>query len=177
MEEKLVMDKQRFKIFASDTKRGILKELEKSQLTLTDISRLLKMSPSTVKEHMNELASAGLVIQKDEGRKWKYYELTRTGKQFTSPSEKRIFFMMGLSLLVAAASSWQLIEKLSPQATRFSVQAMESSKAPLLASPGAVDIANTAAVSIPYLEIGIFGLSLLVLGMSIGYLIIIRKRP
>jgi len=57
------------------TKRDILKLLSKKQYTLTDISRMLSLSPSTVKQHMDELQEMGAIqpVENEFIKRWKYY--------------------------------------------------------------------------------------------------------
>jgi hypothetical protein len=45
----------------------------------------------------------------DEGRKWKYYELTRKGKQIAEPHELRVWIILGLSIVAAAAAIFNLL--------------------------------------------------------------------
>jgi DNA-binding IclR family transcriptional regulator len=58
------------------TKRTILSMLMLNKPTLTDISRRLGKSPSTVKQHLLELQTMGMVRYVDEMHlsKFKYYE-------------------------------------------------------------------------------------------------------
>jgi DNA-binding transcriptional ArsR family regulator len=79
-EEKITLDREAFRSLASGTRISILKSLDQRRKMLTELAKELDMSPSTVKEHMDSLRKAGLVILKDDGHKWKYYELTRNGK-------------------------------------------------------------------------------------------------
>jgi predicted transcriptional regulator len=176
MEERIIMDRRTMKILASDSKRAIMKHLEKSQLTLTDLSKTMNMSFSTVKEHLDDLSSAGLIEQKDEGRKWKYYMLTRAGKQLVSPVEKRIVFLMGLSILAVVLSSWNMADKFF-QPTRM----MAAEKALPMLSIGASGMGDVAAPaasnamqaagSFPFIELALFGISVFVMGICLGYII------
>lgn len=81
MEDKITLDKESFKSLASGTRISILKSLDVRRKTLTELSKQLSMSPSTVKEHMENLCNADLTVQVDDGHKWKYYELTNKGKK------------------------------------------------------------------------------------------------
>ena len=59
-----------------ETKRTILASLEMHRQTLTDLSRKLGLSPSTVKQHLDELRFMGLVrfVEDMHLSRWKYYE-------------------------------------------------------------------------------------------------------
>ncbi len=58
------------------TKKEILSLLSKQQYTLTDLSAKLELSPSTIKQHLEELESAGAILQVENEfiRRWKYYK-------------------------------------------------------------------------------------------------------
>jgi DNA-binding Lrp family transcriptional regulator len=67
----------------------------------SEIAAQLNFSVPTVKEHLSALESAGLVERFDEGRKWKYYALTKKGKGVLHPEDLKIFIV--LSTFVVAA--------------------------------------------------------------------------
>jgi DNA-binding transcriptional ArsR family regulator len=58
------------------TKEQIILLLKERRMTLTDISSRLGLAPSTVSQHMKELAALGAIREADEqfSRKWRYYE-------------------------------------------------------------------------------------------------------
>lgn len=60
------------------TKKDILKILSKKQHTITDISNMLNLSPSTVKQHFDELQEMGAIqlVQNEFIKRWKYYKTT-----------------------------------------------------------------------------------------------------
>ena len=80
MDEKITIDKDTLKAIASDTRLNILKQLDKKKHTLSDLSKSLKLSGPTIKEHLDVLSKAGLVRKEASLRKWKYYSLTLKGK-------------------------------------------------------------------------------------------------
>ena len=96
-EEKITLDKEVFKTLASGTRIEILKSLDRRRKTLSELSKELGMSVSTVKEHLDNLVRVGLIEQKDEGYKWKYYELTKKGKSILHPEDKKIWILLGIS--------------------------------------------------------------------------------
>ncbi|MDE1851718.1 MAG: DUF4382 domain-containing protein [Candidatus Micrarchaeota archaeon] len=59
------------------TKKRILELLSKRKMTLTELSNSLKLSPSTVSQHIGELALKGAIerVESEFARKWKYYRL------------------------------------------------------------------------------------------------------
>ncbi len=103
-EEKITLDKGTFKALASDTRIGILKSLGIRRKTLSELAKEHRMSVSTIKEHLDNLSNVGLVEQKDEGHKWKYYELTRKGRGVLNPEEKKIWILLSLSGLALAVT-------------------------------------------------------------------------
>jgi DNA-binding transcriptional ArsR family regulator len=58
------------------TKKDILKILSKKQHTITDVSNILNLSPSTVKQHFDELVRIGAIEQVENEfiKRWKYYK-------------------------------------------------------------------------------------------------------
>ncbi|UCG68319.1 MAG: winged helix-turn-helix transcriptional regulator [Thermoplasmata archaeon] len=76
--KKLTFDEQLLKALSSPTRIEILKNLHHRQMTLTDLSRIMKFAKSTVHEHLMRLLAAGL-IHRITGRKWIYYRLSRKG--------------------------------------------------------------------------------------------------
>jgi DNA-binding transcriptional ArsR family regulator len=97
---KITLDREAFKVLASETRIGILKELDKSQMTITDLSKALSMSKATLFEHTDKLLKAGLIKKIDDQRKWVYYKLSWKGKNILHP--KRIKIAITLSIFVIA---------------------------------------------------------------------------
>ena len=105
MEEKVLIDRETLKAIAVDTRLNILKLLAKKRYTLTDISEMLGLGNSTVKEHMDNLVKAGLVEKEQTDRKWKFYSLTLKGRRLVEPREIKVLFMFALSTIGAIASA------------------------------------------------------------------------
>jgi DNA-binding transcriptional ArsR family regulator len=113
MEDKITLDRETFKVLAIDTRVNILKKLdERFQLTLTDLANELDMAPSTIKEHLDKLVSADLIVQMDKGMKWKYYRLTSKGKKILNPYEKKVWIVLSISVLALLAVVYRLLSKL-----------------------------------------------------------------
>jgi DNA-binding transcriptional ArsR family regulator len=170
-EEKITLDKETFKSLASETRISILKALLVRRKTLSEISKQFKMSPSTIKEHMDNLVKAGLIEQKDEGHKWKYYELTKKGKGVLFPGERNIWVMLSIGVLGMLGVGYSLLSQgVSPlfQAT------MKASE--MLEAPAAVGGAPAATAQIPYFHILGFVILSIIIGFSIGYLFFSRRR-
>lgn len=102
-EEGLVtLDTESMKALSSEARGRILKALDEKKMTLSDLSRELDLSKPTLKEHLAKLESTQLVTKADEGRKWKYYSLSRRGRQILHPGLTRfkILFSFSLSMIL-----------------------------------------------------------------------------
>ncbi|MCR4368857.1 MAG: winged helix-turn-helix domain-containing protein, partial [archaeon] len=86
-----------FKALSSTTRTAILKMLGERNYTLSELSAKTGMAAPTVKQHASILMDSGLIELLDEGRKWKYYSLTKKGKQILDSRQKQTSFMLILS--------------------------------------------------------------------------------
>ena len=116
MDDKITLDKKSFEALAADSRIQILKSLGKRRKTLSELAAQLKLAPSTVKEHLQVLVGAELAEMKDEGRKWKYYELTWKGRKIVQPSEIKIWVVLSISVLAMIAALFNFFSKLPGQA-------------------------------------------------------------
>ncbi len=185
MEDKITLDRESFKSLASESRVSIMKSLDARRKTLTELSKQFGMSPSTVKEHMDNLCKAGLTIQMDEGHKWKYYELTSKGKNVLHPEYTKIWILLSVSALAIVGIFYDLFSKGS-SAMQFAAR----SASPVLGNadkvaeaPTAVGevgasqtAAQAAAQAIPYLHILGILIAAVLLGSCIAYILIGRKR-
>jgi ArsR family transcriptional regulator len=108
MDDVITLDRKSFEALAADSRVRVLKSLAQRRKTLSELSQEIGLSNSTMKEHLDVLVSAGLAVQMDEGRKWKYYELTRKGKGIFVPAHKevKVLIMLALSVLLVVGSFW-----------------------------------------------------------------------
>ncbi len=81
IEDAVVMDEKTFKSLTSKSRTQILKLLKKRNHTLSEISEKLKISKTTVKEHIDVLIEGRLIEQVPSHHKWKYYTLTKDGRK------------------------------------------------------------------------------------------------
>jgi DNA-binding transcriptional ArsR family regulator len=109
MDDTIKLDRRSFEALAAESRVNALKALSRRRKTLTELSNELGLSVSTMKEHLDVLVKAGLIIQKDEGRKWKYYELTRKGKGIVNPYPAKVLIMLAVSLILVFGSGWNFI--------------------------------------------------------------------
>ena len=78
------------KALSQDTRVDIMKLLDERNHTQTEIAEALGMSAPSVKEHVEGLVKAGLIEKLEEGRKWKYFQLTRKGKAVAIAGKKKV---------------------------------------------------------------------------------------
>jgi DNA-binding transcriptional ArsR family regulator len=103
----LKLDSKTFKALANEKRVDMLKLLGERRHTQSEIASELGLAVPTVKEHLSALVTAGLVEQHDEGRKWKYYSLTKSGKAVLAPEETKIWIMLGVFLLSAVGAVYR----------------------------------------------------------------------
>lgn len=101
-EGSVTLDTESMKALSSEARGRILRALDEKKMTLSDLSRALDLSKPTLKEHLAKLESTQLVRKADEGRKWKYYSLSRKARQILHPGLTRfkILFSFSLSMIV-----------------------------------------------------------------------------
>ncbi|MDD2655762.1 MAG: winged helix-turn-helix domain-containing protein [Candidatus ainarchaeum sp.] len=145
MDESIRLDRKSFEALAGQTRVRILKSLLKRRKTLTELSHELGLSASTTKEHLDVLVGSELAVQVDEGRKWKYYELTRKGRSVVQPHELRVWIVLGLSIIAAGAAIFNLFYALqAPQYAAQGFGAMETAAASGTDETGSLGIAPSA---------------------------------
>lgn len=188
MTDKITLDRDTFKALAADTRISILKELQKRRKTQSELADVLQMSVSTIKEHLDNLESVDLVKPIDEGYKWKYYELTRKGRNIISPSETRIWISLALMILALGAALNNLLSKLMTLTgeqsgllktnTMFSegVRGATENVAVKSAAPQALDYAEQATLQpIPYADLALVIILAIIIGAIIGYFLRTKK--
>ena len=102
MGNELLISKSDFRALSSGTRTGMLKMLEERNYTLSELSVKTGMAAPTIKQHAKILMDSGLIELRDEGRKWKYYALTRRGKEIlgSGKGQTNIFIVLSSSALV-----------------------------------------------------------------------------
>jgi len=104
MEENLILNKENIKAISSESRVNILKILSEKQQTLSDLSQLLNLSAPTLKEHLEVLEKVQMIKKLEEGRKWKYYQITDKGLALLQPERKRIFIVLSTFILSFAGA-------------------------------------------------------------------------
>jgi len=96
----ITLSSNEFKALSSDTRVHIIKLLKQRNHTLTELSSKLSLASPTIKQHLDILVQSNLVQLNDEGRKWKYYSLTRKGKNLLEPSmQTNVLILVGISFI------------------------------------------------------------------------------
>ena len=80
------------KFLFSKTKIEILKKLNERNYTVSELSKILGKSKSTISEHLNALYKMGLV-DKESHSKWVYYKITTKGKKVLENLEALILMV------------------------------------------------------------------------------------
>jgi len=96
--KEVTLGSNEFKALSSDNRVKILKMLNERKFTLTEISKKLGLTSPSSKQHLDILLKSQLVQLIDEGRKWKYYELTRKGKDLIDAEERQTTVLLLLSV-------------------------------------------------------------------------------
>ena len=86
------VEEDTFRALASKPRINILKLLVERQLTVTDVSKALKINKSSAYHHLNQLVKASLVKKVNTNSLWVYYKLTVKGKNviLRSNEKKRV---------------------------------------------------------------------------------------
>jgi|GEM_PF-1765351 len=121
-DERITLDRNTFRALASETRVDILKKLEGTQKTVSELARELNMNKATMYQHLEQLRSVGLVKRLDGAernttvkvdpleeptvgppRKWVYYKLTFKGKNVVNPGKVRFAVMLAVVGIIAVA--------------------------------------------------------------------------
>lgn len=103
------LSSKELKALSSESRASILKALQERNHTLSELSAKLGMSAPTIKEHVSLLQEAGFAELIDEGRKWKYYSLTRKGRDVLGAKERQANIFIILSVVAVAALAGLLL--------------------------------------------------------------------
>jgi len=111
MDAEIRLSSSEFKALASETRAGIIKLLKERNHTMTELSKKLGLSAPTIKQHLTVLGKAELIQELEEGRKWKYYKLTRKSKNiFLQESPVNVFIVLAVSVFsLAGMAYWFLL--------------------------------------------------------------------
>lgn len=114
MSDKIVIDRKVLSVLKSDTRIGILKELDERRKTLTELAQRLDCNKSAVYKHLSKLVEAGLVKKEEQVHKWIYYSLTWKGKNLLHPKRTKLILLLSTaiaSLMGAIISAYLYLKK------------------------------------------------------------------
>ncbi|MFA5931633.1 MAG: winged helix-turn-helix domain-containing protein [archaeon] len=185
MDQRVVLDEKSFKALSADSRINILKNLSDRRRTLTELSQKLNLGGSTIKEHCEILVDAELIKQIDEGRKWKYYELTSKGKQIVHPSlmeEVKVLIVLSLATVVVGGFIYMLLGSFGTMASapaNYAGSMMDQTVLKTTAiAERAIDGTGMGSTVVQGITSEFFAISImlsLIIGMLLGW-IFTRKR-
>jgi len=153
----LKFDISLLKALASVTRLNLLKTLALRRMTLSELSKSQDMHVSTIKDHLEILKSVDLVSICDDGHKWKYYDLTTSGKYVVLPSKKEIEILLPISLVfILVGLKNQLFNALSfarggGLQSEMMASVEKSADLVISASSEALDVSDSAIKSVSVL--------------------------
>jgi DNA-binding transcriptional ArsR family regulator len=116
------------KALSSDTRVMMLKSLVERRKMPSELSRELKLTPSTIVEHLQVLERSGLIKKIETGHKWRYYELTEKGRSLVKPRFPMQFVvMLSLGVMMVFGSLASMLVNSAP-----ALQASEYAGAPVI---------------------------------------------
>ena len=105
----LTLSSTEFKALSSDTRVQIIKLLKERNHTLTELASKMGLASPSVKQHLDILLRSEIIEQIDEGRKWKYYSLTRKGENLLKGDESDTTILIVLSISSIALVGFLLL--------------------------------------------------------------------
>ncbi len=162
MNDIISIDSLTIKALSVETRVKILKLLLKNKLTQTDIAENLKLTIPSIKEHLDFLVKSNLVNRLEEGRKWKYYQVTDKTKSLFNSEYYKFVITLGIFVISAGLS---FIISLQKSATFI----MEKSE---------IGVIGEAVIQKPSLAIPIiFSILIIYLILTIVFWFKYRKTP
>ena len=106
---KVTLNKEAFKALASETRLGILKNLDGTKMSLSELCTATNLNKATLHEHLKKLIETGIVkkIQRP-GHKWVYYTLSWKGESLLHPENTKIVIMFSVALITLIAAIIQI---------------------------------------------------------------------
>jgi len=126
---KVILDQESFKALGASKRIYILKLLNEKPHTQAELAKALGIKPASVNEHLKELIKAKLIIQNDDGRKWKYYKLTEKAKCILEPERKTIWITLGVLIFSFAGTILSYTKGLFANSQKYITQpSMQTAK-------------------------------------------------
>lgn len=107
--DKLELDGQTLEVLASNTRRDLLKALDKRRKTLTELSNETGIKKPAVLNHLALLIEVGLVFKGESTNKFIYYELSEKGKGLTKSNNRtKIMVLLASGIVIFFAGIIEL---------------------------------------------------------------------
>lgn len=110
-ERSVTIDMDTLKALSVDARLSVLKALGSKKMTQSELAEELSLSTATLHEHLSKLQNAGLIEKEETKRKWKYYALTRKGKDIVEPRERSVIFALFALLLMGSWSGYMFLRQ------------------------------------------------------------------
>ena len=131
---KITLDRETFKVLASDTRMDILKTLDGKHLGLNEIAKISNLNKATLHEHLSKLNEAGLIKRTArEGHKWVYYQLTWKGESLLHPENAKIVILFTMTFIALWIGIIQLIRYIKGTVTNFGYDIYQTADKTVLA--------------------------------------------
>ncbi|MBI4163241.1 MAG: winged helix-turn-helix transcriptional regulator [Candidatus Aenigmarchaeota archaeon] len=113
------LNKEDIKALSADTRIAILKSLSKRRKMPAELAKQFSLAPSTINEHLKHLEVSKLVIRKNTGHKWIYYELTEKGSNLLAPKFPiNLVLSLAGGIIFVAGLLYQFLPKTVDMASR-----------------------------------------------------------
>ncbi len=173
------IDSRTIRALSADARIRILKMLSGNRRIAADISKELGLAPSTVNEHLKMMEGAGLVMKRDTGHKWIYYEISEKGKNLIAPKVPVSIILalsLGIAMVFFGAANFFMENAAYPAISGIAQTTMQETAQKISSATPGASAGTQAAASSPLL--GAAFLILIVAGIFIiaFSLMKLRKR-
>ncbi|MBB6067735.1 winged helix-turn-helix domain-containing protein [Methanococcus maripaludis] len=169
----LEVNKKFLKALSSRSRISILKALGNKNYTVTELSKSLKLSKSTVHEHLSILVDGELVKKNEDGRKWVYYGLTEKGQYLIMNDLEKMIILFPMSVIVFLSGLYSILflklgSRIVPRELNvYSVSALKSAESDAVTF-GISETATTVGSDLNLL----IGTGLILISLLIAYHVI-----
>lgn len=181
---RIVLDEMTLKALSVRSRTKILKLVRERRMMQVELAKALGLSQSTVKEHLDLLEKAKLMQSEREGKKWRFYSLTRKGRVLVEPAlarEHLFIVLSGLGVAVLAGGLGWFWQQLGVSAPVMREAALEAQAQPVPymaeAAKAAMPVQDAigAVQPFPWLLVGY--LALLAILLVFAWICWFKARP
>ncbi|MBN2202639.1 MAG: winged helix-turn-helix transcriptional regulator [Candidatus Aenigmarchaeota archaeon] len=171
------IDRKTLKALAADTRLDILKSLGRRRKMPSELSKEMRLAPSTILEHLSKLETASLVKKENTGHKWVYYSLTGKGENLVKPKAPVQFILM---LTIGTIFVFSGIVKYFSRPVMLEMRTLGDAAAPMAVEETASNVAKQVGAGAVYqAPIDWLMIALLVIGIAliaIGIVLRIKRK-